>query len=247
MAYNADMPQEQVFSEQEAADILRRAAELMEKTSTAEEGGGYTPGITREELERIANEVGVDPKFLLLAIAEAAEGESKKGPLHLTEEFERVIEGELDPAHYDVLAENIKTFGNAGQPAMAQIGRSLQASAWTGISQAKVNVTSRNGRTRLSVKSTPLIALLAGGYPTLMGAIISAATLSEAGYVGWGIAAAAGIVGLGIGAVNWLLKRGHRASRKLADKLKLAIAQETMAKAPQANLDEKLEARVGNS
>jgi hypothetical protein len=242
------MPPEEVFSEQQVSDILRRAAELMEKSA-----GGYTPGITREELERIAKEVGVDPKFLELAICEQGQSTSKKGPLHLTEEFERVIEGELDPADYDILAEHIKPLGNAGQPAMAQIGRSLQASAWTGVSQAKVTVNSRNGRTRLTVKSTPLFAFLMGAYPAVMGSIISAASLSEAGYIGWGIAAAAAFVAVGATAFSFLLKHGHEKARDLTEKLRGRISEEmanrieSPASLPMnENLEERLEQKAGS-
>jgi hypothetical protein len=226
----------QVYSEQEASEILKRAASMMEKATG--EGDAYTPGITREELERIAHEVGVDPKFLQLAIAEQGQPESKKGPFNLTEEFERVIEGELDPSDFDVLAEHIKLLGNAGQPAIAQVGRSLQASAWTGVSQAKVNVSARNGRTRLQVKSTPLFAILMGGYPALMGAIISAASLGERGHVGLAIAAAVGFVGAGITAFNFLLRKGHEKARQLTESLKLRIADETESKRVTQHSDE---------
>ena len=231
-----------VFSEKEASEILRRAAELMEKE--VDGGKDYTPGITRQELENIAKEVGVDPKFLELAITQQGKPESKSGTLRLTEEFERVIEGELDPADFDVVAENIKVLSRMGNQGMTQIGRSMQASAWTGVSQANVSVSSRNGRTRLKVSSNPLFGFLMGGYPALIGSIISAASLSEHGYVGAGIAAAVGFLAAGVLAVRTLISKGHSAAEKLTDKLENAIAEETIKEKPAASSPVPLEERL---
>lgn len=50
-----------IFSEQEASEILQRAAKLQEEDR--ESDPAYTPGITAEELERIAHEAGIDPNF----------------------------------------------------------------------------------------------------------------------------------------------------------------------------------------
>ena len=239
------MSSNRVFSEQEASQILRRAAELMEKA--VEGGKDYTPGITRAELENIAKEVGVDPKFLELAITQQGKPESKTGVLRLTEEFERVIDGELDPADFDVIVENIKPLSRIGQSGISQVGRSIQASAWTGISQANVSVSSRNGRTRLKVASNSLMAFLMGGYPALIGSIISAAALSENGYVGYGVAAAAAFLVAGVGAVRALIGKGHAAAAKLTDKLETAIANETVKKtdsSPVASQSGQLEERL---
>lgn len=49
----------------------------------------YQPGITREELERIAGEIGVSVQFLQQSINEAGSFESRRVPLHLTEEAEK--------------------------------------------------------------------------------------------------------------------------------------------------------------
>ena len=218
-----------------------------------EGGRDYTPGITRTELENIAKEVGVDPKFLELAITQQGRPESKSGVLHLTEEFERVIEGELDPDDFDVIVENIKPLARMGQSGISQVGRSIQASAWTGISQANVSVSSRNGRTRLKVASNSLMAFLMGGYPALIGSIISAAALSENGYVGYGVAAAAAFLVAGVGAVRALIGKGHAAAAKLTDKLENAIQEEnskrsdaSAERAKTESLEERLEQKAGS-
>ncbi len=240
------MPQqEEVFSEQEATTIIRRAVELQEESAA----GSYVPGISREELARIAAEVGVEPRFLEEAILAGGEVESKKGPLHLTEEFERVIPGELDPQDFDKVATEIRPFSNIGQVGVAQIGRSLSASAWTGISQAKVEVTSRGGRTRLKVKSMPFLAIFGGFYPAMMGAIISAAAMGEAGHVAAGLGVAAGLLVAGFVAFRGLLHAGHRASKRLAERLKNVIAKETATQdaSPQADAGSLVADRLAQS
>jgi hypothetical protein len=214
------MPNERVFSEQEVSDILRRAVELTEAGDERE----YIPGVTESELVRIAEEVGVSPEALKRAMLESGTVDSKKGLFHLTEEFERVIEGELDPGQFDVIADMIKPLGNAGQPAVAQVGRKLQMSAWTGIGQAKVDVTSRNGRTSLKVKSNALFQMLMTLHPTFIATLITVGSLSEKGMGLLGGAIGVGLMTVGVGAFTWLTRLGHRKAEKLADDLRVKIA-----------------------
>ena len=219
------MPNERVFSEQEVSDILRRAVELTEAGDERE----YIPGVTESELVRIAEEVGVSPEALKRAMLESGKVDSKKGLFHLTEEFERVIEGELDPGQFDVVADMIKPLGNAGQPAVAQVGRKLTMSAWTGIGQAKVDVTSRNGRTSLKVKSNALFQMLMTLHPSLIATLITVGSLSERGMGLLGTAIGAGIMTVGAGAFTWLTRLGHRKAEKLADDLRVKIADTVAA------------------
>lgn len=231
------MPEKRVFSEQEVAQILRRAVELTEDETSK----SYTPGITEAELERIAFEVGVDPAALRRAILETGERKSTKGPLSLTEEFERVVEGELDPSQFDIIAEGIKPLSNAGQPHMSQVGRTLQLSAWTGVSQAKVTVTSRNGRTKLNVKSNALFQGLMTLHPSFIASLITVASMSERG-MGWiGAAIGVGIMSIGAFLFRKLTGVGHRKAEKLADDLRGRIA-ETLAHQPTTTHTSEVEA-----
>ena len=215
------MPEKRVFSEQEVSQILKRAVQIMEKDAAQ----SYTPGITEEELAKIANEVGVPPDALRRAILESGDQSEKKGPFHLTEEFERVVEGELDPSQFDILTEGIKPLSKNGQMHMAQVGRMLSMSAWTGVGQAKIDVTSRNGRTRLKVKSNAIFQFLMTLHPSLMISIVTLASMSEHG-MGWlGAAIGAGVMSIGGLLFGKLTKLGHRRAEKLADDLRARIAE----------------------
>lgn len=215
---------QEIYSEQEAAEILRRAVELNEN---AVGEADYQPGITREALERIADEVGVSVQFLQQAIIEAGTVESRKGPLHLTEETERVVDVELHPDDFDVVASQLKPFSNAGQPAFAQIGRSLRGSAWTGVSQAEIEISSRSGRTKIKVKSTPLFAFLLGVLPAFMIGLITMGVLAESGQVAQGILSATGVAVAGLFAFRKLLQAGHERARRLAERIKQIVVEES--------------------
>lgn len=219
------MAHEEVFSEQEVTEIIRRATALSEQ---AAESKPYTPGITRAELARIATEIGVDPACLEQAILESKEKPAKRG-FRLTEEFERVVEGEIDPTEFDLVTGFIRTMGRFG-PGLSQVGRSVRANAWTGASRARVEVTSRNGRTKVRVESSPILAMIAGGYAIFLGSILTAPMLAEQGQFMLAFLSVflSVVVGGTLGAV--MLRAGHKASRRLADELRDRIAEEIAAK-----------------
>lgn len=236
------MPEERIFSEQEVTDIIRRAVEISERGSNPV----YQPGVTRAELEHIAAEVGVSVEALHQAITEAGLRTDKRGWLHLTEEFERVVEGELDPDRFDLVVEDLKSFRNAGQPSMAQIGRRMTMSAWTGVGQAKVDVTSRNGRTTLKVKSNALLQALMTLHPGLIATMITVGAMSEQGLGLVGGAIGVGVMTLSTAAFAWLTKRGHRRAEEIADNLRERIAAEVKDQARQgsAEVEEPLHQRL---
>jgi hypothetical protein len=215
------MSGERVFSEQEVSQIIQRAVEIAEQQPAP----GYTPGITLEELEKIAAEVGVEPKALAQAIREAGSSHRDRKGFQLVQEVERIVSGELDPSQFDLIAEGIKPLANAGQPAMAQIGRKLEMSAWAGTGQAKVSVVSRNGRTQIKVRSNVLFQALMTLHPAFVGSLVAVGVLAERG-MGWiGAAIAAGLTAVGASLFLVLSKVGHQRAEALADDMRERVAQ----------------------
>lgn len=210
-----------IFSEKEAGEVMRRAAQLQE----AEEDVPYSPGITTKQLADMAKEIGVDSKYLERAIKEK-EATGKRGLLNLTVEYERVVEGELDPDKFDIVLENAQPIGGRRQ-VPNQVGRTLNAQVWTGISGAQVKVTSRGGRTRINVKSSPVMAYLMGLHPAVISGVVLLPILANNGYVALGLGVFAGLLTAGGMAFRWLLRKGHEAAGKLADKLENVISDET--------------------
>lgn len=165
--------QHRVYSEQEASEILQKAAKLQEAKGA---GPDYTPGITLDELQRIAIEAGIDPKILDEALKEEPTTKEKsKYPF----EIERVLDGELAADDFDVVLE---AMGPAHRrQAITQVGRTLSGNIWTGTGMTALQVSSRNGRTRLSMKSNPFFAFFTVLYPLFIASAVGSAIASENG------------------------------------------------------------------
>jgi hypothetical protein len=223
LRYHRRMGEEKgVFSEQELGEIVERAAELQEQSS--ERGLGYTPGVTLQQLERVAQEVGVEPEFLRRALEERREGVAGRRAGLLRDE-ERVVTGELDPADFDLVLAHVRVRRSRHRPA-TQIGRTLRAQVWTGSGLANLEVTSRNQRTRLRVKSFPLFEALGTLYPAFLASTMGALPLATAGH---GLASAlvgAGSVAAAALGFRFWLRRSNQAVTRLADQLAAGVAEE---------------------
>lgn len=224
MAMDAE---KRVFSEQEVAEIIRRAAELQE--GSKESAADYRLGITREELERAAIEVGVSPQFLQQAIRERLSGsQPNRRGLQLAPEEERVVEGELDPENFDVVFESVPMRHSRRFP-VTQVGRSLSGQARTGSGIATVNIHSRNGRTRVRVKPFLFLEALGTFYPAFLASMIGGPLIAQAG---GSLLAAGSAVGAWLLATAGFLKWtgvSRRNASKLADHIEAAIAEEVRA------------------
>jgi hypothetical protein len=212
---------EKIFSEQEVADIIRRAVELTEEDAQK----AYVPGVTYEELRKIAGEVGVDARALSRAIDEARGKKGGKSPFKFVEEFERVVEGEFDPASFDELLDGVTPFASKGESGITQVGRSLKVSTWNGVGQSKVDVVSRNGRTKVKVRSNSLFQALYTLYPAIVGSAIAGVGLGEQGLGLLGAAIAAGLSTIGVLLFGKLARVGHERARRQADAISDKVAE----------------------
>ena len=220
-----------VFSEQEVGQIVRRAAELQEQSS--ERSLSYKAGITRDQLERVAQEVGVDTEFLETAIREHAElgAPGNERPFTLLPVEQRVVDGELDPGNFDLILSQVPARGSRHSPAR-QIGRSLHAQVWTGSGLAKLEVTSRNERTRIQLKPFPLVELMGTLYPAFIASAVGGSLLAANGHPGVAAAVTAGAVtSAALGLWFWM-RRSFRALKRMADKVDRIASEEVARQAP---------------
>lgn len=209
------MESNRVFSEKEAAEILQRAARLQESSGSSV----YAAGITLDELHRIASEAGIDPTYIKKALDGPKQTTTRI--LNVVEETERVIDGELRPDAMDEFAEIIAKYGRVQQA--TQIGRTFSGYITGGTLYAKVDLTSRNGRTRLKVKSLPLMAYLIGLHiPLILGIALGASSMGRLGSTA-GLAIMAGFFAVGAVLFTLLAKVGIERSRKLADEIEEAL------------------------
>ncbi|MEQ1932712.1 MAG: hypothetical protein ABL962_02360 [Fimbriimonadaceae bacterium] len=215
-----------LYAESEIGQIMRRAAELQEEGSSE----GYVPGVSSEELYRIAKEAGIDPRFLEKAIAEgASKVETKKAKGGLSE-IERVYPVEIAPENFDVITEYVKTLPLTTHPksgavsgGMSQIGRTLQGQVSAGWANPYIKVTSREGRTKLNVtadNSTAIAMSILWIVPLMLCPVIGAALLPIAGAI-----MALLVVSLSVLTYRGVSKKANAATVDTADKLERAILE----------------------
>lgn len=215
------MSKKRVFSEQEATEIMQRAVRLQESSQS---GGGYTPGVTLEELKRIAEEAGIDVQYLDKAVIGIdIEEKSTTGIFNLTEEFERVVEGEMDPEDFDKILHLVRRGGKGG---MVQVGRTLTGQGNVGVHVVQINIESRKGRTRVKVKYIPLTAYFIGLHGPIIFSVIALGGLIEGGQPWLGAAVAAGLLGVGGTVFKWLVRTGREAAKKLTGQIVEVIEEE---------------------
>lgn len=199
------------YADAETALILRRAAELQ---GTAPESS-TSPSLA--ELEQVAAEAGIEPRYVRQAAAELASPLSPSranGILGAPESLwlERVVPGEIPASAFDAVVEEIRSaLGMAGHTTV--LGRGF---TWTsGIAghpaparAITVTVTPVNGQTVLRAQE----ALEQMEVAHLMGIGVGIGGLG--GVVGAGLALSAASLGVGAVAVAWA-GAGMFAARRL--------------------------------
>lgn len=145
-----------LYDEREVGKLLERATELQRQEGSR----SLTPGgMSLSELEEIAAEAGIDPRYLRRAAAEMVSGGTEASgwerftgePLTLTQEA--VLPGELPPEGFEAVVGAIQaTAREHGQPSL--LGRTLTWQAETpGKSRTlQVTVSVRNGETHVRVE-----------------------------------------------------------------------------------------------
>lgn len=215
-----DSRDNRMFSEQEAGDIMKRAAQLQEGAA----GDVYQPGVTRDELRRVAQEMGVGGEYLDQAIRERLSNRPR-GLVPTLQMEERVVEGELDPRDFDIVLQNVSVRSNR-RSAPVQIGRSLTAQAWSGTGLVRLQVSSRNGRTRIQVRPRPVLELIGSFYGAFLVAMMSGGRLSELGLPAIALAALGAIAFFAalLVARAWVFASQRKAA-ELADHLQKVIGE----------------------
>lgn len=185
------------YGDEEVGLILKRAAELQrQEPAAAAEGGGLSLG----ELEEIAAEAGIDPRYLRRAAEEVdtvaapfrGEGVESLVGAPLTLDFERTLSGELPDDGFETLVPEIQDAAEGvGQPSLLGHTLTWQSTSPNNERTLQVTVGARDGRTRIRIEERS--SQLAG---QLFGGII--------GGVGGGVGLGVGF-GVGLGALHSVL------------------------------------------
>ncbi|MCO5297923.1 MAG: hypothetical protein M9921_13825 [Fimbriimonadaceae bacterium] len=166
---------ERHFTEQQVSDIIRRAAE---RQSRADTPGRVPAGISETELRRVAGELGIDAEALQFAMREVGGSTvSDTGTIRSIERvLEREIEGELPEEALAVVIEEFVPMTGLHANTVT-LGRAINYTSMAGMGQCNVNVSPRNGKTLLRVKSNAFVA----GVPTFLPALF--ATIPTLGFM----------------------------------------------------------------
>lgn len=226
------------YGEREITRILERAAELQ----VAEPSVPNPAGMTLDELEEIAVEAGIDPRYLRRAASELDVGgdsslwEEVVGDA-LTVVFEHTVPGELSEGGFErVLAAIQMAAHDHGQPSL--LGRTLtwQSETPTKSRSLMVVVSARDGETRIRVEER--LHQLAG---QLFGGLMAGGGLGVGLGVGlpigievlgsalFAVAAPLGIVGVAAVLAREVYRRNVRNRRRVLGDLADRIVAEVTA------------------
>ncbi len=221
------MSNARLYTEQEISAILKRSGELQ-----AGKGRQETQGLTFAELEKIADEVGIDRDVLQAAVADLDRGASQNRPgwpgFPVTFSVERVIAGEISedqwPDAVEAIAGAMGVVGSSGQ-----VGKMLE---WTFSGrrvQFHVSITPANGQTKVRIHGTYTRFALALFLPILLFTLSMAFLIPmSAGFT----PLASGALSITLGAILFFLlrfgftshlKRKSRKADRLIQKLEAII------------------------
>ncbi len=209
-----------VYSEGEAADLLKRAAELQEQSGQ----DTYQPGVTWEDLVQIAKDAGIDPAYLERATTSApAAKERHKGLLNYS--VERVVDGELPLEKFDVILEAARPM-NSSKTQPAQVGKTLRSQTWMGWNAGQIEVSSKKGRTRIKVGTNAGLPYLMAVHGPFIAAIVTLANLSERGMAPLGLAIAGGLLLVAGFFFQLIMRKSREQADQLVDRIAETVAEE---------------------
>jgi uncharacterized membrane protein len=166
---------ERHFTEEQVAEIIRRAAAYQNRAKTP---GVSTPaGISESELCRVAEELGIDAEAFRRSLDEVgASTQNDTGTLNsVSRVLERTIQGEVPEDAYGAMVEEFVPVSGFGGQSILQIGKALSYSCMVGVAQCNVNVSRRDRQTVLRVQSNATMAGLAAFLPAFLATAVSGA------------------------------------------------------------------------
>lgn len=200
------------YTEKEVGIILRRATEMQ----TSEPSAANPSGFSLADLEEIADEAGIDVRFLRQAAAELETvGPSTLGVrlagAPVTIRLERTVPGELPEGAFDELIPLIQ-MAMEGHGQASSVGKTLTWSSRTAsqTSSQQVLVSSNRGETLIRIEEG--LGGLAGG---LFGGILGGVGGGVGLGVGGAIGGVLGSVAFGVGFPIVVIGASYFASRKI--------------------------------
>lgn len=200
------------YSEKEAGEILRKAAEMQRAEPSAADPSGFSLA----ELEDVAREAGIDPAVVRSAAAEldVPAGESFSAALvggPLTVRLETELPGEYPADRFDALVPAIQN-ASPWQGHAGVVGKALtwSARADSNTSSMQVLVVADDGKTLLRVEER-----LGGFAGALFGGVIGGVGAGAGIGIGAGVGAAIGSTLMAVGFPALMIGGSYYLSRAI--------------------------------
>lgn len=139
-----------LYDSKEISAILKKAAEHS-SADTAD-----TPlGLSIEELQQVASEVGIDPKRIKRA-AEEVDGDSKKGETNFwggpfAYQKQILVESEITTDQWEEMLISIQNFFQAKGQVSSRASVNEWSSPWGSTNSARVTAFKQNGKTKINL------------------------------------------------------------------------------------------------
>ncbi len=141
------------YNEKEVGRIIKRATDLQESEGRA---NLLDRGASIGDIEQIAAEVGVDPRYIRRAVLEIDRGDDRAEEKSLLAgsvpvEIERVIEGEVTDEQWEMIVQEIRR----AQGQLGEIGKLGNSLEWThkreDATHTQVTLSPRDGQTKIQI------------------------------------------------------------------------------------------------
>lgn len=234
------MENERTYSEQQVKDILMKAVDLQQQGVI--EGTSDPSGLTRDQLAKMAAELGIDSKYVDAAIDQSRVTQKEdKGTwlfgIPITHTHEAVVEGELDPERFDVVVPELGTPSlNPHLSGSSQVGRSLNAKVSKGLAFGPLSVVSRDGKTKISGKHMAFVGFMTSMYPALIFSLIFGLKVAQAGNLIGAFALVLTLLTVGTGIFTWMARKADQAMKEVVKRVAGVVADETKAQGVRENL-----------
>jgi hypothetical protein len=232
-------PSARRFGDAEISRILQTAVELQARSHSVTHDGGR--GLTLEEIRQIAQEAGIDPRFVDLAVSDAdAPLERHANALAggaYGWRFHTEVEGEIDDDDRSHILQTIRSvMGQKGE--FADVYGRMEWSHDEGLGPTIIGIKSSDGKTEIDVtamKSGEVGLLYGLGIPFggVLGGAAVAALVGFSGGAAVPFVAAAGLASYGVGRVAWRVRSEwwERRLRRLVERVS-SIAQDAVLPPP---------------
>jgi hypothetical protein len=241
------MQNDSLFTKNEISEILKKASEIQIQKDLY----GDKEGLTREELELLAKEVGIDSDSLSKAIEtkDSISFATSYNWINGTSKVQEVaiVEGEISEENWDEIIREIrKVIGGIGKD-------SIQRNTFEWEQRIKeigyrhISLTPKNGQTTIQyVYSWKGISFISNMFGFMIPAMFAAGSLADTGWPLLAFISIGSLAGFaGIFATRLFLKPYFEKQKNLMDDLFVALRKKLKPSSPRIHIEEEVHSEIG--